>query len=367
VTDATRRAVDAASTLGARLVEVRDETEADRDLPASIVSELVEAEMYRLALPSKLGGPEVDPVSCLEIFERLARSEAAAAWTVWNSALPCLFARYLGDDVREQLFGNPDGRYASSTRPSGRMVRENGAYRMSGRWALVSGCTHADWIGLMCRVETDGEVEMLSPQMPHMRMGFVPRSALEIVDTWHVGGLRGTGSHDVVADDVVVAAERTFTPADPIRMKHAYARMPITATMSAGHAAICLGIASAALHAVLELAPRKTSTDALKSLPHRASNQFLVAESATRLRALRAWLRRTVERLWERAVAGDPAGPEDIADVFGAAVTAARASRSIVSALYEVAGTTALYVDFPLERQHRDIHAAMQHVVVQRF
>lgn len=360
-------AVDAAAHLGPEIVELRQETERERRLPERVVEALVEAQLYRLSLPSDLGAPEAHPLTSLRVYEELAKAEPAVAWNVWNSSLPCLLARYLEPDVRQDIFGDPTHKYTSSTRPSGRAVRDNGAFRLSGRWTLVSGCMHADWIGLMHLVERDGEVEILDHGAPHVRMAFMPMDAVEVRDTWHVGGLRGTGSHDVVVEDVVVDAARTFTPMSPSRLDHPLGRLPIGPTMSAGHASMCIGIAQAALDAVIELAKTKVSPDSTLQLPDRESNQFLVADAGVRLSALRAELHRAQQHLWDLAVSVSEITPQDIGDGWAAAVTAARESGAIVSRMYEMAGTSALYQDFPLERHQRDIRAALQHVVAQRF
>ena len=133
-------------------------------------------------------------------------SSCAVAWIVWNNSLLGFFTRFLSDEVRAEIFADRAWLYASSTRPTGRAVVEDGGYRISGRWSLVSGCMHAQWLAFMCMVEEDGEVQMLEPGVPHLRMAFVPKGSFEIVDTWHVGGLRGTGSHDVVVEDLAVPA-----------------------------------------------------------------------------------------------------------------------------------------------------------------
>ncbi|MFV1986804.1 MAG: acyl-CoA dehydrogenase family protein [Gemmatimonadota bacterium] len=358
-------AVATAISLAPAIHEVRTETEAQRRLPESIVAALVESNLFRLALPSDLGGLELDPVVALQVYEELAKAEAAAAWVVWNSALPCLFGRFLSGTARQEVFGNTSGKYASSTRPTGGAVTENGHYRLSGRWSLVSGCMHADWIGLMHMVMKDGEVEMLAPGAPNMRMAFVPKAACEIVDTWHVGGLRGTGSHDVVVDDMVVSAEMTFSPMEPSHLDRPIGRVPIACTMSAGLAAICLGIAQAAVDAVVSLGLTKVTVDAVPDLRDRSPNQILVATAGARIDAFRRVLHGTLGNLWRLAESGAEWTAEDIADVWAASTTTARECRSLVTDMYEVAGSSALYTDCTLERCHRDIHAALQHIVVQ--
>lgn len=360
-------AVTAAATLSPDLLEARDETEALRQLPEPIVEALVQSQLFRLAVPARHGGLELHPVEALRVYEELGKAEASVAWLVWNSSLPCLFGRFLSDEVREEIFGDPVKKYASSTRPSGRAALENGGYRISGRWALVSGCVHADWLGLMCLVEEDGQVQMLEPGVPHMRMAFVPADSCEILDTWHVGGLRGTGSHDVVVGGLEVPAERTFSPMDPTRLDRPIGRIPIACTMSAGHAAICLGIARAAADAVISLGRTKVSVDPVPDLRDRSTNQIAVATATSRIPGLRGHLHEVLGDLWEMAESGTEWTLDDLADVWSAAVGTARECRSMVTALYEVAGSTSLYTDSVLERCHRDIHGAMQHIIVQRF
>ncbi len=358
--------VAAAVALRAEIIAARAETEAERKLPDPIVDALIESQLFRLSLASDLDAPELDPLVALDVYEELASAEASVAWLVWNSALSCLFSRFLSASVRRDIFGDRRWKYASSTRPTGRGVLTNGTYRLSGRWSLVSGCMHADWLGLMYLVEENGQVQMLAPGAPHMRMAFVQAGSYEILDTWHVGGLRGTGSHDVVVKDLQVPAERTFTPMDPNQIDRPIGRMPIASTMAAGHASVCLGIARAALDSVLQLARTKVTVDPVPGLRDRVANQFLVAEASSKIGALHAQLRNAHGTLWEAARSGAELTPNMIADVWSAAVSTGRDCRALVTAMYEVAGTSSLYVDSALERCHRDIHAAMQHVIIQR-
>ena len=360
------RALEAAKGLGGDIQAAREETESLRQLAPSVVDSLVEAGLFRMAVPALHRGGEVDPVVVLSVYEELARAEPAVAWCVWNSALPSMFGRWLDDDTRETVFGDPSAKYASSTRPTGRAVREEDGYRVHGRWSLVSGCMHADWLALATFEEEDGELRMAEPGMPIMRMAFVPIEDVRIVDTWRSGGLRGTGSHDVVVEGLSVPEARTFTPADPPRLDRPIARLPAASTMALGHAAICLGITGSSLEEVVALGRDKVTVDPVPRLPDRASNQELVARAGTLVPALRARLHEVMGRLWAAAQGGEDVTPALIADAWCAAVTTGRTCRSLVEELYEAAGTPALYEGNVLERNLRDVQAAMQHVVAQR-
>lgn len=360
-------ALTAAQGLRDLILENRHATESGRQVAEPVIAGLVASRLGRMVLPADLSGLEVPPPDVLPVLETLAAAEASVAWIVWNSSLPCWFSRFLGEDVRRDVFGNAEALFASSTRPSGRAVVDGEDFRVNGRWSLVSGCMHAAWIPVMCMVEKDGEVQMLAPNVPHLRMLFVPRDSHEILDTWHVGGLRGTGSHDAVLNDVRVPGAYSFAIGDPSLVDTPPGRMPIVCTMAAGCASICTGIAEASFRALLELATDKTAVDGGPGLRDRAPVQSLVARVGERLEAMRIRLRGTVEAIWEAAVAGRAIESADIAATWSAAITAALECRGLVSEIYAAAGTSSLYTDSPIERAHRDIHAVTQHIVVQPF
>jgi alkylation response protein AidB-like acyl-CoA dehydrogenase len=361
-----RDALDAATALRDLIWSNRRETEEKRQLAGAIVDAIVRSKLGRLALSTDYDGLEVSAPDQLAVFESLAEAEASVAWIVWNSTGPCWFARFLAEPARREIFCGPTSHlYASSTRPSGRARRIGSSYVINGRWSLVSGCLHAAWIPVMCLVEENGAIEMLAPNVPHMRLCFLPRDAYEIIDTWHVGGLRGTGSHDCELRGVAVPARHTFAIGDASLSDSPWGRAPIAATMSGGCASICLGIAAASLRALLELGG-KVPVDGGPGLRDRAPVQSAVAKLETKIDALRERLKAACGDLWRKAQAGRHENA-DIAALFAAAVTTALECRAAVAELYAAAGASALYTDSPLERAHRDIHAVTQHIVLQPF
>ena len=356
--------LQAARTLRSTILAARQETEEARRLAPSVVAGLIDTGLCRLAVPASLGGYEAEPVVALQVYEELAAAEASVAWIAWNNALPCLLSHFLSDAVRTELFSDARRIFANSTRPSGKAVAISDGFRVSGRWSLVSGCELADWLLLMCVVTEGNESKVLSSGVPELRMAYVPKGSYSILDTWHVGGLRGTGSHDVVVDGVFVPRERTHSFADPSHLDRPLYRMPFAAMMSAGCAAICLGIAQTAIDALLELGSTKVQVDPGPGLRDRPEVQAKTATAAAAVDAARLFLHHVIGDVWTICSRKTPVTEMERARLWEAALHAAKAAKGTVTSMYEAAGASALYVDCPLERAHRDIHAVTQHVVL---
>ncbi len=199
--------------------ELRHTTENDRRIAEPIVQAIRKSDLCRMLFDTG-APPQYTPEEWLSVLEILAGAEASVSWLIWNSTLPCFWSRFLDDAARERLFGDRSRLFAGSTRPTGQAVITRGGFRLSGRWSLVSGCELADYVHLMSLVHEDGVPRMLAPGHPDLRVLFVPKGSYAILDTWHVGGLRGSGSHDVVVDDVFVPVEDSFAPGPPWRATH---------------------------------------------------------------------------------------------------------------------------------------------------
>jgi len=357
-------ALDSARAMEPLMLELRDETERNRRLPEPVVAALVRAGLCRMALPRALGGLALSPVEALGVYETLSRSEASVPWIAFNNALVCLFSRFMGQGLRKDVFGDPGALFAQSTRPSGIAIEDGPGYRVSGRWSLVSGCELADWFFLLCVVESesgpppsDGDAET--------RFLFVRRSEAEIIDTWHVGGLRGSGSHDVAVHDLHVPRERAVTPATPPTAEEPIERLPITCNLSAIFAAQTLGVAQACVDALVSMAQDSPPTTGGAGLNNRPDVQTGVTLHGAGLTAARAHLHGLVEALWEDALAGRAATLKRIGETYGAALHACTVASGAVDAMYALAGTRGLYSDRPFERAHRDLHAMLRHVLAQ--
>jgi alkylation response protein AidB-like acyl-CoA dehydrogenase len=300
----------------------------------------------------------------LSVLEVLAGAEASVSWLIWNNTLPCFWARFLDNAERERLFGDSSRLFAGSTRPTGQAVTTQGGFRLSGRWSLVSGCELADYVHLMSLVHEDGAPRMLAPGQPDLRVLFVPKGHYAILDTWHVGGLRGSGSHDVVVDDVFVPVEESFAPAPPVASNSPLAQLPIIPVMVAGIGAQFLGMGRAAMAVTIEILRNKVSVDPGASIRERPSVLADIASHSAAVAAAGRHLHASMAAIWDKVRHHLPTA-EDRAALYSAGLHAAAAARGCVMAMHAAAGTTALYVDCPLERSVRDLQTMERHIAAQ--
>ena len=195
--------LEVARSFRPRIFAERDRIEASRRLPEDLGRELAHAGFFRIFLPGAYGGLDLTPMEGLEIFEELARADSSVAWCVWNGNTHWTAAQ-LSPEAARAIHADPDVITANSTRTSGQAHIVDGGYSVDGRWSLVSGCELGTWMVLLCVVHEDGKPRLTQMGAPESQFMLLPSEACEIIDTWNVGGLRGTGSHDVVVRDVFV-------------------------------------------------------------------------------------------------------------------------------------------------------------------
>lgn len=336
--------------------------EHERRLPARLVTTLTEAGLFRLLNPHEVGGSELEPAHAARVLEDVARLDASVAWCVWNGN--CGFAAPLLDPAAAEAVFGPGAPVGNSARVGGALTPVDGGFRLSGRWDLVSGSDHQPWIILFAMVMEAGAPRMLGGR-PDLRACFVRREQLSVVDRWHVLGLRGTASNEVVVDDQFVPEAFTAHPFAPSRIDRTLYRLPVFAVSANGVAAVCLGIAQGAIDDLMTLARSKTSVRGPEPLAALAPVQAAVAEADARLRAARGGYHAALEALTRLAASGEQPGLADRGRLRAAMTLAARTARDVTLQMFELGSSTAIYDACPLSRHVRDVLVAAQHVMVQ--
>jgi alkylation response protein AidB-like acyl-CoA dehydrogenase len=352
----------AAHDLAPEIVAVRDEIERTRGLPAPLVARLRAAGLFQLWLPRALGGPELHPVEYLSVIEALAVADGAVGWCATNAGVYGLLAGGLTEQPAREIFGN-GGIVAGSVNPTGRADAVAGGFRVSGRWGYASGIGHADWVLANCIIHAEGKPRRTASGGPEMRFLFLPRTAVEVLDTWHVSGLIGTGSHDFQVADVLVAEEFSLPAfAAAPRCPGTLYRIPPISLFTVALASVVLGIARGALNALASLAATKTPMGSAETLRDKPIAQLQGARAEALARAARAHLMEAINRQWDEVDAGTSPTMRTRASIRLATSFCAEACSEVVNLVHATAGGSAIQEMLPIARCFRDIHAATQHI-----
>ncbi len=340
--------------LGPRIRELASEIESARQLDPELAATFAELGVWRMAVPSAAGGSQLALREIVNVIEELSYQDGSVGWCAMIGGTSGLLYAHLDPDVASKLFSTAPC-ICGVVAPGGRGTKVEGGIQLSGRWAFGSGVDGADLMGLGTLIETDGG--------PTFRMAIVPKTAYEIVDTWYVSGLRGTGSKDVLVDDIFVPDEHLCTLATPVDKGALYV-FPLFGLLALGVASVCLGIARRAVDELRELAAEKRPTGSRRRLAERSATQVDFARAMAELFAARTFMDSAITDAWERVEAGAEPSIDDRVKLRLAATHAARTSATVVDLMYEAGGATSIYASSPLQRCFRDVHTATQHLVV---
>lgn len=341
-----------------------DETERMRQCPPALVDILHQHRMFDMILPKTYGGLEADIPTMVRVLEELAVADGSTAWAVGIGCGTSIISAAMPEATAREVF-QPRVVTGGAQAPNGRAVRVDGGYRVSGRWGFASGCTHCSWLVGGTLIMDGDAPRMLEGGLPDWRTMLFPMSDIEIIDTWHVSGLRGTGSRDMQVKDVFVPDERAISLVAAQRhVDGPTYRFPVLGFLALTIAPIPLGIARRAIDELLMLAGAKTPMGAMNKLRDRAVVQYEIAQAEAKLRSARAWLHEITDEIWEQAVRGDEVSMHDRAMLRSACAHAAIESSRAIDIAYTLGGGTAIYESSVLQRCMRDAHAATQHIML---
>ncbi len=336
------------------------ETERERRLAGELVAHLRSSGLMMAGAPREVGGLELAPGVALRCAEEIARGDASAGWCVSIAATSSLLAAYLPEDSRAELFADPEAIAAGIFAPRGKARAADGGVIVSGRWAYCSGIMHAGVLFAGCFVDGDDA----TGAQPTPRSVAMLTEELEILDTWHTLGLRGTGSHDAVADELFVPASRVLSLFDGPLVDRPLYRFPIFGYFALSIAAAALGNARGAIEEFAQLAAQKVGQGSTRTLAERPATHASFAAAEASLRAARGLYYAAIDAAWDAAQEDEPVPVALRNDLRLAATNATRAAAQVVGSLYDLAGGPAIYDGSPLQRRFRDAHTATAHFQV---
>ncbi len=333
----------------------REAIQRERRLPDDLVERLSATGINRLVLPTELGGYQASVLDVLDIAEELSAADGSTGWCAALGSGSNLLAGYLPEPGARRLFADPDQGNATMFAPAGRLVDVEGTLRLNGRWPFVSNCLHSAWVGLGALV--DGQDPANPPTIV-----CVPVSELHIEETWDSVGLRGTGSHDVVAVDVVVDPEHCCTFADVPWASGTLWRLPPHSVLFPILATLPLGIARGALDEIARQV--RDGRDARRgNLADDPVSLASYGAADASLRGAAAALRDLVGQARNLAEANEPVGRALQARISLAAMHACDVAVDVTSTAHQLGGGAASYQSSALLRALSDVQAARQHLM----
>jgi alkylation response protein AidB-like acyl-CoA dehydrogenase len=350
----------------ARIAARADELEAVRRLPADLAAEMARAGLFRIATPKSLGGDELPPADIVRVIEAVAEADASAGWCVMIGSTTTVSLAYLPHAVAAGMVADPDIITGGVFAPMGRAVVEGDHYRVSGRWSWASGSANCRWLFGGCIVHEGGAPRMLPGGRPDARMMVMPAGKVELIDSWHAAGLKGTGSGDMAVTDLAVPLDHSVSliADQPVEAGALYL-FPVFGLLALGIAGAASGNARAALDALRDGLSSRRPSGSSRSAAERPTVQADYAKAEALLTGARALLFETLERAWDAANRDGEVTLDTRARLRLAATNMVRTAADVTRIAYDLGGGSALYLESPLQRRFRDAHAMTQHMMVQ--
>jgi alkylation response protein AidB-like acyl-CoA dehydrogenase len=341
-----------AADLTPHLAERAQAIDDARRLPPEIVELLHDAELLNAAKPWRFGGSgEYDAL--LAATYELGRGSGSVAWchAVWTQHNWML--GLWPEEMQLEYFGaTPNAVCSSAFNPGGaRVGREAGGYRVGGQWAFASGCDNAQWY-------------LLGAMLPEGEVGYimVPEPDAEIVDTWFVSGLKGTGSKDILVHDVFVPQHRVVTGSSlaeprPAGQDRPSCTLPTWPLVLLSLTYAVMGMGRGALDAFEDRLRSGAKSIAGVLLAEDAPTELRLSEAATELDCAMLLCERSIADMLDHARRNDPATMSDRLRWARDRAYASRLSVQAVNRLFDASGASGLYETSPIQRFHRDVHA----------
>ena len=359
--------LDAARGLLPALRERASQADELRRLPDATHDDLMNAGLYRIYLPERYGGHELDYLMQIDVAGELGRGCGSTAWVHAVVASHTWMHGMFEPEAQEVVWRDDrDALICGATpTPDARVAVAEGGFVLNGTWSFASGVDFCQWIHfniMTPRLDGDG--------LEH-RSGLAPMSSVEVVDDWHTTGLRGTGSKSMICRDLFIPAGLTLrseacrgeaTPGSAVNPGAIY-RMPLFSLFGKGIVAPALGIARGALECVVEqMNTRRMQSGA--RVAGEATAQLRAGEAAAEIEAAYLLLRQDCEEVHARAGAGEVPTLEERHRWRRNDAYAGRLCVQAVDRLMALQGAYGNGYDSPMQRHWRDIHALASHIAL---
>lgn len=342
-----------------RLRERAVEARKERKVPQATVDELQEIGFFLSLQPARYGGLELTPQQFFRMQMAIAEGCMSSAWACGIVAVHSFQLALMDDQAQQDVWGDSiHTRVSSSYAPMGKVEVVDGGFRFSGRWGWSSGSDHCTWALLGGIIPGEG-----------YRTFLVPAEDYKIIDTWHSMGLQGTGSNDILVEDVFVPDYRTHKQMDGFLVQNPGRELNPQPLFQIPWAQIfirtvsspAIGACREALRLFQDGALNKASADVTKLAGDTATLER-VAFARNGIDEMEAVLYRNFDRMMDSVNAGEEITMDDrILGRYQASLVIEK-SIAVVDKLFEAAGGGSVFAGSEIQQRFLDIHTARAHV-----
>ena len=362
--------LDRVESLRDKIIKGGDEAQEIRRLPDETVQALVDKGLFRFQLPVELGGDDTTICESIETLEAIAAIDGSVAWNVMiGSEINAMAAGGMDKNLAKEVYiDNPGvimcGGGGPGSTPPKAVKQDDGGYKIWGEITFASGCNNAEWCFMAAPIFENDKPQVDENGMPIVRMWFLHKSEWKIIDTWDVAGMRGSGSHNVLADGAYVPEK--FVSVQLINTPALYPnpvfRVPVALRLAYNKAAVAIGVARGVLDTFRDLAQDKVPMLSMVTTKERPIAQYRVGQAEAKLRSARAFLMESMRAVEDELNDGlDKPSPNATHIGRLACTYAANASMEVTDSIHITAGTSGMRMSSPLERKLRDSHACATH------
>lgn len=320
-----------------------------------IIQKLKQLGVYRAFVPKRFGGDEISPRQFCELIERLSIADGSVGWVASFGMSPAYLGSLPEATLKELYKDSPDIVFAGGIFPPQSAELVDDCFMVNGRWKFSSGCKGADIVGVGIAPKKHNETQGLP------RMAVLPAHKAKIEMTWDTVGLKGTGSHDLVVENVSVPEAWTFVRGEPSKLPEPFFKYPSLSLATQVLTVVGIGVAAAALDEFKKLAPGKASITGGAEIANRPVTQYEFSQAQAEFLAARNWFYQTMDVVWNEILAGRQPAAQQISDMRLSCTHAARVSARVARKMQMLAGMTAIYTNNPFSRFVNDTNVVTQH------
>ncbi len=340
------------------------EIEELRRLPQDLVDAMASTGVFRLWLPQEYGGGESTLQEGLDAIEEAGYHDGSTGWAVMIANTTALLAASLPAEHAHAIYDDPHAITGGFANPVGTARLVDGGARVDGRWAWGSGSSHCTAIGGGCRVVDASGTPTALPDGGRVAFVFFDLDQVEMLDTWHVAGLKGTASTDYQTSDAFVPEGRWVSlDVRNLVVEGPLYRFSTFGALALGVTMVSLGLGRRAIDELVSYA-EKVPQGSSRGLAERPAVQMQIAQAEARVRAGVCFVREVVAEAWDTVASGGRMTDDLKCDLRLAATHATESAASAVDLCYHAAGGAAVYEAAAIQRVFRDMHVATQHAMV---